>query len=135
MFNLLIRTFSALISSALLSLLLTAYSYIQSILNNFQPDLSYFWIYIFYLMIVYIFLGIPISILIDKVKLTSYIQRLLLYLLGGSLIGFSFFVLLAIDYPRFSLLDGIYYSVIGIMASVIFLHVNILITKKLVLKD
>lgn len=103
----------------------------------YTPEFDFFWSILFASIFagpIYYFIGIPISLLIDigmknieiKSKKVKYHLSFGMYSIAGILAGVTFFI---ISTQSFLIKEIIIFSTIGIIASNIYFHVSLMLSK------
>ena len=114
------RFITAILSTITFSFLYSCFTY-----NSFYEN---FFFRLIYLSVIYIFIGIPISLIIDTYIVKNYKGRFFVYSLFGVLVGSAVSFLLFLDgFPWFLIL---YSMILGFVASNVFLHINIILCGK-----
>jgi hypothetical protein len=132
------KLLTATLSTTLFAIIFSLLAYVPS--SQRKPDVYYFGFFetfafvIIYAGPVYFLVGIPISIIIDKLvgrtngnsKLLRYFVQLVLYSLVGILVGVIYSI---IFYSNTSTTELISFSIFGFIASNSYFHLFLLITK------
>lgn len=134
------RLLTVVLSVVLFAAIFSWISYVPS--SQRDPDVLYFgFLEVFILVIiyagpVYILVGLPLSIFIDKLvkksnrksKWGKYIAGVSLYSLAGAVVGVFYLVIFSQDQEVFRLQVGAY-LIYGITASNFYFHLSLLISK------
>ncbi|SKB02459.1 hypothetical protein SAMN04244570_2960 [Sporosarcina newyorkensis] len=139
------RLLAAIVAAIIFAVIYSSISYVPQSQREYNTYYFGFFETAFFVILyagpVFLMVGIPCSILIDKLselgnlhsKKNKYIKRLIFYSIAGLLVGTVFRLILMPGDNSLSIL--FWYSLIGFAASTIYYHVLLLITSNNLFKS